>query len=97
MTYTPGQGDILGQYAGHPHDPRTPEDDSDDTTAAYGGALVAESMDGTMRRRILALLNWSECMTTEELEALVEDGICPMHNEKGARLCVVQQRASVSP
>ena len=24
---------MLGQYAGHPHDPRTPEDDSDDTTA----------------------------------------------------------------
>lgn len=23
---------MLGQYAGHPHDPRTPEDDSDDTT-----------------------------------------------------------------
>ncbi len=33
MAYTPGPGDILGQYAGHPHDPRTPEDDSDDTTA----------------------------------------------------------------
>jgi len=33
MTYTPGPGDILGQYSGHPHDPRTPEDDSDDTTA----------------------------------------------------------------
>jgi hypothetical protein len=32
MTYTPGPGDILGQYSGHPHDPRTPEDDSDDTT-----------------------------------------------------------------
>jgi hypothetical protein len=32
MTYTPGPGDILGQYAGHPHDPRSPEDDSDDTT-----------------------------------------------------------------
>ncbi len=32
MTYTPGQGDILGQYSGHPHDPRTPEYDSDDTT-----------------------------------------------------------------
>lgn len=29
----PGPGDILGQYSGHPHDPRTPEDDSDDTTA----------------------------------------------------------------
>ena len=33
MTYTPGPGDMLGQYAGHPHDPRTPDDDSDDTTA----------------------------------------------------------------
>ena len=33
MTYTPGPGDILGQYSGHPHDPRTPEDDSDDTTS----------------------------------------------------------------
>ena len=32
MTYTPGPGDILGQYTGHPHDPRTPEDDSNDTT-----------------------------------------------------------------
>ena len=32
MAYTPGPGDILGQYTGHPHDPRTPEDDSDDTT-----------------------------------------------------------------
>ena len=33
MSYTPGPGDILGQYTGHPHDPRTPENDSDDTTA----------------------------------------------------------------
>ena len=33
MTYTPGPGDILYLYAGHPHDPRTPENDSDDTTA----------------------------------------------------------------
>jgi len=32
MSYIPGPGDILGQYAGHPHDPRSPEDDSDDTT-----------------------------------------------------------------
>ena len=32
MIYTPGPGDMLGQYAGHPNDPRTPEDDSDDTT-----------------------------------------------------------------
>lgn len=29
----PGPGDLMPQYAGHPHDPRTPEDDSDDTTA----------------------------------------------------------------
>ena len=33
MTYTPGPGDMLGQYTGQPHDPRTPDDDSDDTTA----------------------------------------------------------------
>jgi hypothetical protein len=33
MIYTPGPGDILGQYSGHPHDPRTPDDGSDDTTA----------------------------------------------------------------
>ena len=33
MSYTPGPGDILGQYAGHPHDPRTPDGDDDDTTA----------------------------------------------------------------
>jgi len=78
-------------------DGATPGAYGEEATAAYGGALVAESMDGPMRRRILALLNWSECMTTEELEALVEDGICPMHNKKGARLCVVQQRAAVSP
>ena len=38
MSYTPGPGDMLGQYAGHPHDPRSPEDDSDDTTEE---ALVA--------------------------------------------------------
>jgi hypothetical protein len=33
MIYTPGPGDMLGQYSGHPHDPRTPDDGSDDTTA----------------------------------------------------------------
>lgn len=33
MAYTPGPGDILYLYTGHPHDPRTPEDDGDDTTA----------------------------------------------------------------
>ena len=32
VTYTPGPGDMLGQYAGHPNDPRTPDGD-DDTTA----------------------------------------------------------------
>lgn len=30
--YTPGPGDLLGQYTGHPHDPRTPDDDEDDAT-----------------------------------------------------------------
>ena len=33
MSYTPCPGDILFLYTGHPHDPRTPEADSDDTTA----------------------------------------------------------------
>ncbi len=33
MSYTPGPGDILGQYTGHPHDPRTTDDNDDDTTA----------------------------------------------------------------
>ncbi len=33
MSYTPGPGDILSFYSGHPHDPRTPDDDSDDTSA----------------------------------------------------------------
>ena len=35
MAYTPGPGDqeTWPKCAGHPHDPRTPEDDSDDTTA----------------------------------------------------------------
>lgn len=28
----PGPGDLMPAYSGHPHDPRTPEDDSDDTT-----------------------------------------------------------------
>ncbi len=32
MSYTPGPGDILYLYTCHPHDPRTPDDDSDDTT-----------------------------------------------------------------
>lgn len=32
--YTPGPGDLLGQYAGHPHDPRTP-DESDETQDAH--------------------------------------------------------------
>jgi len=40
MTYTPGPGDAetWPPFSGHPHDPRTPEDDSDDTTAE----LIAE-------------------------------------------------------
>ena len=33
VTYTPGPGDVLFLFTSHPHDPRTPEDDSDDTTA----------------------------------------------------------------
>ena len=40
MSYTRGPGDeaTWPAFAGHPHDPRTPEDDSDDTTAE----LIAE-------------------------------------------------------
>lgn len=30
-TYTPGQGDIMPPFAGHPHDPRAPMDDDDPT------------------------------------------------------------------
>ena len=41
MSYTPGPGDMLGQYTGHPHDPRTPDDDSDDTTVAACDEAIA--------------------------------------------------------
>ena len=30
MYYTPGPGDVLGTYAGHPHDPRTAPGEDDD-------------------------------------------------------------------
>lgn len=33
MIYVPGPGDSFPPFSGHPHDPRTPEDDSNDTTA----------------------------------------------------------------
>lgn len=33
MSYVPGPGDLLPPFAGHPHDPRTPEHDGDDATA----------------------------------------------------------------
>lgn len=35
MSYTRGPGDeaTWPAFSGHPHDPRTPDDDSDDTTA----------------------------------------------------------------
>ncbi len=62
MAYTPGPGDILGQYTGHPHDPRTPEDDSDDTTAESLSEIrewlaIAEIAhdNGDLRRRSQAL------------------------------------------
>ena len=32
-TRCPGPGDLMPAFSGHPHDPRTPDDDSDDTTA----------------------------------------------------------------
>ena len=33
MSYAPGPGDLLPPFAGHPHDPRTPDPDDDDATA----------------------------------------------------------------
>lgn len=30
--YTPGPGDLMPTFAGHPHDPRTPEPDGDYAT-----------------------------------------------------------------
>ncbi len=30
--YAPGPGDLMPPFAGHPHDPRTPDDDEDDAT-----------------------------------------------------------------
>jgi len=30
--YTPGPGDLMPTFSGHPHDPRTPEHDGDDAT-----------------------------------------------------------------
>lgn len=41
----PGPGDLMPSYAGHPHDPRTPDEDGDDATAD----LIAE-----VRRFIVA-------------------------------------------
>ncbi len=32
MSYTRGPGDIMPPFAGHPHDPRTPEPNDDDVT-----------------------------------------------------------------
>jgi len=62
MSYTPGPGDILYLYTGHPHDPRTPEDDRDDTTAESLSEIrewlaIAEIAhdNGDLRRRSQAL------------------------------------------
>lgn len=60
----------------------------EETTRAYGGRLVAESMDRDTRRRVLALLNWAECMSTEDIEAAVEARLCPLHNER-AKVCAL--------
>jgi hypothetical protein len=72
MTYTPGPGDILGQYSGHPHDPRTP--DEDDDTAAELFAAIREQMTiaeiayskGDLRKLRQAL---------EEAQATLEEGL----------------------
>lgn len=33
MSYVPGPGDLMAPFAGHPHDPRTPETDDSDAEA----------------------------------------------------------------
>jgi|JI10StandDraft_1071094.scaffolds.fasta_scaffold87789_5 hypothetical protein len=67
----PGPGDLLPIYAGHPHDPRTPEDDVDDATAEslteirewLAIAEIANS-NGDFRKRRQAL---------EEVQAMLEE------------------------
>ena len=64
MSYTPGPGDILYLYTGHPHDPRTPDDDSDDTTA--------ESIADVRRFLVSAELAANRGEMDKAREALIE-------------------------
>ena len=38
----PGPGDLMPQYAGHPHDPRTPDDDDGDDSTPDALAEIRE-------------------------------------------------------
>ncbi len=40
--------------------------------------------------RIAAALSFVACMRTEDIEAAIEMGLCPMHNERGSQFCAVQ-------
>jgi len=69
----PGPGDLLPAFAGHPHDPRAPDDDDDDTTADtlteirewLAIAEIANS-NGDFRKRRQAL---------EEAQAMLEEAL----------------------
>lgn len=59
----PGPGDLMPQFAGHPHDPRNDSDDGDDTTAdliaeVRGFIVAAElaAMHGDMDKAREALI-----------------------------------------
>ena len=64
MTYTPRPGDVLFLYTGHQHDPRTPDDDSDDTTA--------ESIADVRRFLVAAELAAKRGEMDKAREALIE-------------------------
>lgn len=74
MTYTHGPGDAetWPPFAGHPHDPRTPEDDSDDTTAEsiadVKAFLVAAELAAKRGEMVKAREAWLEAkLSIEEL------------------------------
>jgi hypothetical protein len=73
MTYTPGPGDLLPAFAGHPHDPRMLDDDDDDSTAEAFAEIrewlaIAEIAysKGDLRKLRQAL---------EEAQATLEEGL----------------------
>jgi len=68
----PGPGDLMPQFAGHPHDPRTPDDDDDATPETFAEirewlaiAEIAHSK-GDFRKRRQAL---------EEAQATLEEAL----------------------